>query len=77
MSGPYNFTPSVTERAEGTDIVTDSEGYTHIVEAGRTYAEVAELSVWTRENLNAYFADRTISNIFIQKCHFCGYLFIL
>ena len=57
MSGSYNFTPSVTEQAEGTDIVTDVEGYTHIVEAGKTYAEVAEISDWTREHLNAYFAE--------------------
>lgn len=67
MSGPYDFTPSVTERAEGTDIVTDSEGYTHIVEAGKTWAEVAELSDWTKENLNRYFADRTIDDIIDKR----------
>ena len=67
MSGPYDFTPSVTERAEGTDIVTDSEGYTHIVEAGKTWAEVSEISVWTRENLNRYFADRTIDDILDKR----------
>lgn len=67
MSGPYNFTPSVTERAEGTDIVTDSEGYTHIVEAGKTYAEVAELSDWTKGKLKAYFADRTIDDIIDKR----------
>lgn len=67
MSGPYNFTPSVTERAEGTDIVTDGEGYTHIVEAGKTYAEVAELSDWTKGKLKAYFADRTIDDIIDKR----------
>ena len=67
MSGPYDFTPSVTERAEGTDIVTDSEGYTHIVEAGKTWAEVSEISVWTRENLNRYFADRSIEDIIDKR----------
>lgn len=67
MSGPYDFTPSVTERAEGTDIVTDSEGYTHIVEAGRTWAEVAELSDWTKENLNRYFADRSIDDVIDKR----------
>lgn len=67
MSGPYDFTPSVTERAEGTDIVTDSEGYTHVVEAGKTWAEVSEISVWTRENLNRYFADRTIDDILDKR----------
>lgn len=67
MSGPYDFTPSVTERAEGTDIVTDSEGYTHIVEAGKTWAEVAELSDWTKENLNRYFADRSIEDIIDKR----------
>lgn len=67
MSGPYDFTPSVTERAEGTDIVTDSEGYTHIVEAGKTWAEVAKLSDWTKENLNRYFADRTIDDIIDKR----------
>lgn len=67
MSGPYDFTPSVTERAEGTDIVTDSAGSTHVVEAGRTWAEVAELSDWTKENLNRYFADRTIDDIIDKR----------
>lgn len=67
MSGPYDFTPSVTERAEGTDIVTDSAGSTHVVEAGRTWAEVAELSDWTKENLNRYFADRTIEDVIDKR----------
>ena len=67
MSGPYDFTPSVTERAEGTDIVTDSEGYTHVVEAGKTWAEVAELSDWTKGNLSAYFADKTIDDVIEKK----------
>ena len=67
MSGPYDFTPSVTERAEGTDIVTDSAGYTHVVEAGRTWAEVAEISDWTKENLNRYFADRTIEDVIDKR----------
>ena len=67
MSGPYDFTPSVTERAEGTDIVTDSEGYTHIVEAGKTWAEVAELSDWTKGNLSAYFADKTIEDVIDKR----------
>ena len=67
MSGPYDFTPSVTERAEGTDVVTDSEGYTHVVEVGRTWAEVAELSDWTKENLNRYFADRSIEDIIDKR----------
>ena len=67
MSGPYDFTPSVTERAEGTDIVTDSEGYTHVVEAGKTWAEVAELSDWTKGNLSAYFADKTIDDVIDKR----------
>lgn len=67
MSGPYDFTPSVTERAEGTDIVTDSAGYTHVVEAGRTWAEVAELSDWTKGNLSAYFADKTIEDVIDKR----------
>lgn len=67
MSGPYDFTPSVTERAEGTDIVTDSAGSTHVVEAGRTWAEVAELSDWTKENLKRYFADRTIEDVIDKR----------
>lgn len=67
MSGPYNFTPSVTERADGTDIVTDSAGYTHVVEAGRTYGEVAEISDWTKGNLSAYFADRSIEDIIDKR----------
>lgn len=59
--GHYDFTPSVTEQYNATEIVTDSEGNEHVLEKTR------ELSDWTIGHLQSYFADRTIEDVINKK----------
>ena len=59
--GHYDFTPSVTENMDGTEVVTDKAGNEYVLD------KVRDLADWSIENLKNYFADRTMQDIIDKR----------
>ncbi len=59
--GHYDFTPSVTENMDGTEIFTDKAGNEYVLD------KVRDLADWSIENLKNYFADRTMQDIINKR----------